>query len=59
MLARTTSHHLPDDLASLVEDLADARFGLMRMQREATIAKPTAARGRDAQPTRAWHGSAF
>ena len=34
--SRTTSYHLPDDLASLVEDLADARFRLMRRQREAT-----------------------
>jgi hypothetical protein len=35
--SRTTSYHLPDDLASLVEDLADARFRLMRRQREATM----------------------
>ena len=31
------SYHVPDDLASLIEDLADARFRLRRAQREATL----------------------
>ena len=35
--SRTVSYHVPDDLASLIEDLADARFRLRRAQREATL----------------------
>lgn len=34
---RTVSYHVPDDLASLVEDLADARFRKMRAEREAVM----------------------
>jgi hypothetical protein len=34
--ARTVSFHLPEDLATLAENLADARFRLLRTQREAT-----------------------
>lgn len=35
--SRTVSYHVPDDLASLVEDLADARFRLRRARREAVL----------------------
>jgi hypothetical protein len=45
--ARTVSYHIPADLASLVEDLAHARFMLRRRERDATLAAGEAWAGGD------------
>jgi hypothetical protein len=41
------SYHIPADLASLVEDLAHARFMLRRRERDATLAAGEAWAGGD------------
>jgi hypothetical protein len=45
--ARTVSYHIPADLASLVEDLAHARFMLRRRERDAALAAGEAWAGGD------------